>query len=53
MPQPNRRFLAAMASYALLALLAAFTLDGLLRLAVWVLLGGFAIKTGLRLGARR
>ena len=35
-----------MATYAVLAVLAAFTLDGgLLRNAVWVLLAGLAVKT--------
>jgi len=42
----NRKFRAAMASYAVLAVLAAFTLDGgLLRNAVWILLAGLALKT--------
>ena len=51
----SKRFLAAMASYAVLALLAAVTLDnavirlgGLtvdLRVAVWFLLGALALKT--------
>lgn len=51
----NKRFVAAMAAYAFLALLAALTLDnavvrfdGLtvdLRVAVWLLLGAFALKT--------
>ncbi len=42
----NRRLLAAMGSYAILALLAGFTLDGgLLRNAVWILLAGLALKT--------
>ena len=43
----NRRFLYAMVVYAVLAILAAFTLDGLIRIATWVLLGGFALKTYL------
>jgi len=34
-----------MGTFALLALLAALTLDGLLRDAVWILLGGLAVKT--------
>jgi hypothetical protein len=35
-----------MVAYAVLAVLAAFTLDGaLLRDAVWILLGGLALKT--------
>jgi hypothetical protein len=41
----NTRFLWAMGTYAVLALLAALTLDGLLRSAVWILLGGLAVKT--------
>jgi len=41
----HNRFLAAMGSYAVLALLAAFTLDGIFRAAVWILLGGLAVKT--------
>ena len=39
------RFLWAMGSYAVLALLAAFTLDGVMRNAVWILVGGLAVKT--------
>jgi hypothetical protein len=39
------RLLWAMGSYAVLALLAAFTLDGLMRSAVWILVGGLAVKT--------
>ncbi len=42
----NKRLVAAMATYALLALLAEFTLDGgLMRNAVWVLMAGLAAKT--------
>ena len=41
----NTRFLWAMGTYAILALLAALTLDGLMRNAVWILLGGLAVKT--------
>jgi hypothetical protein len=40
-----QRLVAALAAYVILALLAAFTLDGKLRLAVWILLGGLALKT--------
>lgn len=43
----NRRFLYAMLVYAVLAILAAVTLDGLIRIATLVLLGGFALKTYL------
>ncbi len=35
----------AMGAYAVIALLALFTLDGLLRIAVWIFLGGLAAKT--------
>ncbi len=38
-------FAAAMLSYVVLATLAALTLDGLIRLAVWIFLGGLALKT--------
>ena len=41
----NTRFLWAMGTYAVLALSAALTLDGLMRDAVWILLGGLAVKT--------
>ena len=42
----KNRFWAAMATYSVLAVLAAFTLDGgLMRNAVWVLLAGLAVKT--------
>jgi hypothetical protein len=41
----NTRFLWAMGTYAILALLAALTLEGLMRNAVWILLGGLAVKT--------
>lgn len=34
-----------MGAYAVLALLAALTLDGALRYAVWVLMAGLAVKT--------
>ena len=41
----NTRFLWAMGTYAVLALLSALTLDGLMREAVLILLGGLALKT--------
>lgn len=42
----SKRFLGAMAVYAAIAVLAAFTLDGdKLRDAVWVLMAGLALKT--------
>lgn len=34
-----------MGTYAVLAAMAAFTLDGKMRAAVWILLGGLAVKT--------
>jgi hypothetical protein len=43
----NRRFLYAMLTYAALAILAACTLDGIIRIATLVLLAGFALKTYL------
>jgi hypothetical protein len=39
------RLLLAMSAYALLALLAALTLDGTLRAGVWILMAGLAVKT--------
>jgi hypothetical protein len=42
----TQKLYAAMGTYAILAVLAGFTLDGgLLRNAVWVLLAGLALKT--------
>jgi hypothetical protein len=42
----DKRFIAAITAYAVIALLAAFTLDGgVLRDAVWVLMAGLAAKT--------
>ncbi len=41
--KPSFRF--AMIAYATLAALAAFTLDGLIRVACLIALGGFALKT--------
>ncbi len=39
------RFRCALGVYAVLALLAALTLDGKLLAAVWILLGGLTVKT--------
>lgn len=39
--------LMAMGTYLALALLAAVTLDGVIRLATWIFLGGLALKTWL------
>jgi hypothetical protein len=42
----NKRFFAALAAYAAIAILAAFTLDGgLLRNGVWILMAFFAVKS--------
>jgi hypothetical protein len=41
----NMRLVLAMCSYGVLALLAAFTLDGTLRYFVWILMAGLALKT--------
>jgi hypothetical protein len=43
----NPKLTAALATYAGLAILAAFTLDGKIRLATWIFLGAFAFKTWL------
>jgi hypothetical protein len=47
------KFIAAMCCYGILALLAGFTLEGKFRLAVWILLGGIALKTVLVVLKRR
>ncbi len=39
------RFITALACYGVLALLSAFTLEGVFRIGVWVLLAGLAVKT--------
>ena len=39
------RFIWAMSVYAVLFLMATFTLDGNLRIAVYILLAGLAVKT--------
>lgn len=41
----TNRFRCALGVYAVLALLAALTLDGKLLAAVWILLGGLTVKT--------
>ena len=41
----NMRLFWAMLSYAILALLAAFTLEGTFRYFIWILMAGLAIKT--------
>ena len=39
------KFWIAMASYAVLAIIAAFWIEGTLRTAVWILLAGLTLKT--------
>jgi hypothetical protein len=41
----SKRLLCAFAAYAVLALMATFTLDGKLRYGVWIVLGYFALRT--------
>jgi hypothetical protein len=43
----NRKFAAALAAFAGLAIMAYFTLDGVLLLATWIFLGAFALKSWL------
>lgn len=49
----NLKFVAAMACYTVLAILAYFTLDGRIRLVTWIILGYFAIRTCLVVLKRR
>jgi hypothetical protein len=41
------RLLPAMVAFAAIAVLATFTLTGKMRIAVWIFLGGMAVKTFL------
>jgi len=43
----SRKLAGALGTYAGLAILAGFTLDGKIRLATWIFLGAFAFKTWL------
>ena len=43
----NRKFAVTLATFAGLAILAYFTLDGKILLATWIFLGAFALKTWL------
>ncbi|HLW77483.1 MAG TPA: hypothetical protein VKS01_10865 [Bryobacteraceae bacterium] len=47
------KFTAAMGAYLVLAILAGFTLEGNLRIATWIFLGGIALKTFLVVLKRR
>lgn len=49
----DRRLAAAFACYGVLAVMAALTLDGSLRVLVWVLLGALALRTWLAWRAAR
>ena len=49
----DRKFAGAFAAYAVLAILAGFTLEGPFRLAIWIFLGGIALKTWLVVLKRR
>jgi len=43
----NKRLLAAMSAYVALALAAGLTLDGKLRLAVWIFMAYLAVRTAI------
>jgi hypothetical protein len=49
----NRRFAVALSLYAVLGVLAAFTLDGHFRIGTFIVLGGIALKTWLVVLKRR
>jgi len=49
----NARFIAAMSAYAILAILAGFTLSGDISTITWIVLGGIAIRTWLVVLKRR
>ena len=51
--QLKQRFQRAMAAFAILALLAGFTLDGKMRLATLIFLVGLALRTTIHYMARR
>ena len=49
----DRRFIAAMCTYAALVILSLFTLDGKIRIATLIVLGAIALKTFLEVLKRR
>jgi hypothetical protein len=49
----NVRFALAMSAYAILALAGGVTLTGQIRLALWIFLGGLAVKTALEMARRK
>lgn len=46
-PRLPIRFLVTLAVYAVLAVLVGLTLEGTIRLATWIFLGGMALKTSI------
>ena len=48
----TNRLYCALGVYAVIALLATFTLDGNMRLAIWILLAGLTVKTVIAYFAR-
>jgi hypothetical protein len=48
----QKRFNYAIGTYAVLAILAGLTLDGKMRLAVWIFLGGLALRTVIHMKAQ-
>jgi hypothetical protein len=49
----NVRFATAMAAYAVLAILATFLFTGKVRAALWIFLGGLAVKTLIVVASRK
>lgn len=47
------RLVTAMCAYAVLAALAAVTLEGMFRVMVWIFLGGLAVKTWIAMIVNR
>jgi predicted membrane channel-forming protein YqfA (hemolysin III family) len=48
----QQRFYIAMGTYGVLAILAGVTLDGKMRLAVWIFLAGLALRTLIHMKAQ-
>ncbi|MDQ6705755.1 MAG: hypothetical protein M3Z85_07305 [Acidobacteriota bacterium] len=48
----SRKFVIAMSCYAVMAIGAVFVLDGVVRNALWIFLGGLAVKTLIAYYAR-
>ncbi len=47
------RLVTAISAYAVLAVLAGFTLEGMFRWVVWIFLGGLAVKTWIAMLAHK